>query len=519
MADKRTSGRTGLFWRIPVDGLALAVLALSLFLFFSARWYLRRYGDVGFESVLYAIRFHASVAEKGQIRSFVHRAVLPALAVFLAVLVPLFAAPRGRRLRIGPVRVWPFSPWGRLFVAVLVSAPLVVSAARRFGAADWLRSRAEASTLYEKEYVDPASVRISFPERRRNLVCLYIESCETTFFSTAQGGALPESAMPELFALAQEGVSFSRGEGLGGWDHAEGTGWTSGAMVALTAGVPLTLPVRINSYGDYERFLPGVRALGDLLRDAGYRQALVIGSDKTFGGRDKYYLQHGTDEVLDYGTALRDGVVSPGYKVWLVIDDRHLYPWAEREIRRLADGDRPFAVTILTADTHAPDGYVCPLCPTNYPSQYANVFACASRQAGEFVDWLRRQDFWENTTVLVCGDHLCHAPDLFSGSLGGVPRVRRFVYNCILNSVREASPDRAKNRVFTPMDLYPTLVSALGCTIEGDRLGLGTDLFSDRATLAERMGLRALNAEIRRMSDFYFHRLVLGEASPAGEAR
>ena len=190
MADKRTSGRTGLFWRIPVNGLALAVLALSLFLFFSARWYLRRYGDVGFESVLYAIRFHASVAEKGQIRSFVHRAVLPALAVFLAVLVPLFAAPRGRRLRIGPVRVWPFSPWGRLFVAVLVSAPLVVSAARRFGAADWLRSRAEASTLYEKEYVDPASVRISFPERRRNLVCLYIESCETTFFSTAQGGAL-----------------------------------------------------------------------------------------------------------------------------------------------------------------------------------------------------------------------------------------------------------------------------------------------------------------------------------------
>ena len=60
------------------------------------------------------------------------------------------------------------------------------------------------------------------------------------------------------------------------------------------------------------------------------------------------------------------------------------------------------------------------------------------------------------------------------------------------------------------MDFFPTVLSALGCTIPGDRLGLGTNLFSDRPTLGEEMGIDRLNAAIRKHSDFYFSRLVLG---------
>lgn len=495
----------GLFWKIPLDAVLAALLATALLFWFSARWYVRRYGDVGFESVAYAIRFHAAVAEAGQIRSFLQRAVLPAAAVFVPLFAVLFLPLRRGRRPGAAVRA----------LAVLaLSALLAADGARRFGIFEWLRNRSEPSSLYEEEYVDPASVRISFPEKKRNLVCLYIESCETTFFSREQGGALPECAMPELFRLAQEGANFSAGPGVGGWSRTEGAGWTSAAMVALTAGVPLELPVRANAYESYERFLPGVRALGDVLKDAGYRQALVIGSDKTFGGRDKYYLQHGADEVLDYGEALRRGEIPDGYRVWWGFEDRLLYPWAKKEIRRLADEGRPFAVTVLTADTHAPDGYVCPLCRDDTPYRYANVYACASRQAGAFVEWLRSQDFWENTTVLVCGDHPCMTPHLFSQHLPGCSRVPRYVFDAILNPARPWNPERTKNRVFTPMDLYPTVLSALGCEIEGDRLGLGTDLFSERPTLAERKGRKALDREILRYSDFYFRRLVLGRTDP-----
>ena len=42
----------------------------------------------------------------------------------------------------------------------------------------------------------------------------------------------------------------------------------------------------------------------------------------------------------------------------------------------------------------------------------------------------------------------------------------------------------------------------------GDRLALGTNLFSDLPTLAERVGLDVLNEEISKHSDFYNDTLI-----------
>ena len=53
------------------------------------------------------------------------------------------------------------------------------------------------------------------------------------------------------------------------------------------------------------------------------------------------------------------------------------------------------------------------------------------------------------------------------------------------------------------MDLFPTTLAALGCTIEGDRLGLGVNLFSMEPTLAERWGFEKFDRELSKASDFY----------------
>ena len=37
------------------------------------------------------------------------------------------------------------------------------------------------------------------------------------------------------------------------------------------------------------------------------------------------------------------------------------------------------------------------------------------------------------------------------------------------------------------MDMFPTTLASLGAVIDGDRLGLGTNLFSDKPTLAENL--------------------------------
>ena len=75
------------------------------------------------------------------------------------------------------------------------------------------------------------------------------------------------------------------------------------------------------------------------------------------------------------------------------------------------------------------------------------------------------------------------------------------VYNVILNA--PVSSRNTKNRDYCAMDLFPTTLAALGCTIEGDRLGLGTNLFSDLPTLAEKFGFEQFNDKLSQSSDFY----------------
>jgi phosphoglycerol transferase len=75
------------------------------------------------------------------------------------------------------------------------------------------------------------------------------------------------------------------------------------------------------------------------------------------------------------------------------------------------------------------------------------------------------------------------------------------VYNCFINSAVET--DNLTNREFTHMDIFPTVLAAMGYEIEGDRLGLGTNLFSDKLTLAEEMGFDLLNTEVSKSSDYY----------------
>lgn len=60
------------------------------------------------------------------------------------------------------------------------------------------------------------------------------------------------------------------------------------------------------------------------------------------------------------------------------------------------------------------------------------------------------------------------------------------------------------------MDLYPTTLAALGVQIEGNRLGLGTNLYSGDKTLVEKYGLDYLNVELLKDSKLYRKKLLYG---------
>ena len=58
------------------------------------------------------------------------------------------------------------------------------------------------------------------------------------------------------------------------------------------------------------------------------------------------------------------------------------------------------------------------------------------------------------------------------------------------------------------MDMYPTILAAMGAKIEGDRLGLGTNLFSDKQTLMEELGFKTLDNELQKTSNYYNQKIL-----------
>ena len=81
------------------------------------------------------------------------------------------------------------------------------------------------------------------------------------------------------------------------------------------------------------------------------------------------------------------------------------------------------------------------------------------------------------------------------------PNYNRSVYNVFINSAVDT--DCNKNREFTTFDYYPTTLASLGVKIDGDKLGLGTNLFSCKATLSEEYGNDYIDERLKEKSLFY----------------
>lgn len=155
-------------------------------------------------------------------------------------------------------------------------------------------------------------------------------------------------------------------------------------------------------------------------------------------------------------------------------------------------------MTMLTVDTHHAEGYICDLCEEKYDNKTANVVACTDQQIVDFIQWCKTQDFYKDTVIVIVGDH----PRMDDCLVENIDYYNRTIYNCIINSDTKVRGEM-KNRIFTPMDLFPTVLSAIGFEYEGERLGLGTNMFSGEPTLAEELGYDIFDTELGRHSNYY----------------
>ena len=487
----------------------LCVLLLVAYLcFFAAQWYVDVYGRIGFDSVLYTLFSGTDGVSSDLLSGYLTGGALPALICWAATLLILYFPLKRTvyaKLFSKKRRLFPLTRRAAGIIGLVLSLVLILYSAWNVELTDYIWAQIQGTELYQKEYRDPDETAITFPEEKRNLIYIILESMETSYLSKDQGGALEHNLIPELFELAQNNINFSHNETVGGFQQITGASWTVGSMVAQTGGIPLKVPDGIldqqNGYGRNGVFLPGLTTLQSILHDNGYYQAMMFGSDANYAGRKTYFSTHGVDQIYDLYTARKDGLIPEDYFKWWGYEDRHLFAYAKDKLTEIAAMEQPFAFTLLTADTHHVGGYPCTLCKRQYKENYDNVIACSSAQTAAFISWLEEQPFYEDTTIIIVGDHNSMDAKYFERNVDA--NYQRHIYNCFINAA--VSSGNTANRQFTAMDLFPSTLAALGCSIEGDRLGLGTNLFSDTPTLLESYGYEALAEELSKRT-FYYNR-------------
>lgn len=347
---------------------------------------------------------------------------------------------------------------------------------------------------------------IDIPETKPNLVVFYLESLERSYRDIPAA----QDAFSAFAKLEDRGFS-ARNVG-----QIKGTHFSAAGLVASQCGIPLlprglTDPKKIQTAEDVKtheiaHFLPGVNCLGDVLSAQGYEGAYVNGSNAEIFAIADFLKAHGVATIRGLKNEPKYADI-PGTNTWGV-PDTALFEVAEEELDRLSAGDKPFFLMVFTASTHGPGGYLDPGCsydppikPKNEDSLIPAAIYCTGNLVEKFIEDLDRRGLAENTVVALMSDHLA-MPNTMVKELKGIGDARRN-YFVILNSPR-GSDGTKTDRAATMLDIFPTMIEALGFTLKDGAGNLGRSLLSGSPTLAEKLGLdivdRALfgNPDIRR---------------------
>lgn len=489
------------------------LIFIGILTYTSSLWVMETFNNVTFDQIVYLFSQPMTGADTSQIINYLVHPLLTSLFITSLIYSMLYyLCFYDLNFKLNKIFLFKDSIFVIVFTfSILVFGLGITLSIREIGFADIQAYYFDETKIYDEYYVHPKSVDYIFPEEKRNLIYIFLESMESSYSSQELGGSKKENLIPNLTNLAlDQGIHFSQTEYLGGFLPLPGTNHTASSMVAQTAGVPLRTTggtnLHVNNYGkEGEEFLPGAYSIGEILENEGYKQVLLMGSDATFAGRLKYFSQHGNYEIRDYQWAKEQQLIDTDYHVWWGYEDRKLFDYAKKTLTELSNQDNPFNFTMLTADTHFEDGYVEDSTPNLFNDQYSNVIHESDNQVMQLIAWIQEQPFYQNTTIVITGDHLTMDKDFFK-SLDS--DYQRSVYNVFINTGKIA--EVKKNRHFSAVDMLPTTLAALNVEIPNNRVGLGVNLFSDEQTLIEELGYEEVKMELMKRSNFYERNLMKG---------
>ncbi|XEC94699.1 LTA synthase family protein [Paenibacillus tarimensis] len=341
------------------------------------------------------------------------------------------------------------------------------------------------------EEITPEAIRelkgIAIPEEPelhgaaagKNVIIVQLEAFQSFLLGLELEGREVTPNMNELISESYYFNNFYQQVGQGNTSDAE-----------FVVNTSLYIPVRgaaSQVYGDKE--LP---SLPKLLRENGYHSVTFHTNDVKFWNRDEMYKAIGFDKYYDQPFFGDEDIISFGPS------DEVLYERTAEELQRLSAQEQPFYAHIIAVTAHhpfkLPEHKLTLELPEEYQGTFLGDYLTAQHYAdyafGLFVDDLKARGLWDNSLVLVYGDHL----GLPMYSLGPKDRSlledilgRVYSYSDMLNIPLAVSlPGVTEQRTFTQLggqsDVLPTVANLLGIDAR-DRIMFGQDLLNQQSNL------------------------------------
>jgi len=302
-------------------------------------------------------------------------------------------------------------------------------------------------------------------EKPYNLVYIYMESLEANYFDEE----LFPQLMPKLTALKAKGIDFLDVE------QVKNTGWTIAGMVASQCALPLVTPSNGNSMSGMNSFYSGATCLGDILHDEGYYLSYMQGASLRFAGKGLFYKTHHFDEVLGKKALIPKMKDSRYLNHWGLYDDT-LFEFGFQRFEELASKNKPFALVMLTVDTHHPKGHEAKSCEdlkyADGSNPMLNAVHCTDALVAELIEKIQNSSYGENTVIVLSSDHLAMKNRAIE-SLKKKPRKNTFFI------VMPDEKGLKELQKISMLDVAPTVLSSLG--VEVPKMALGRDILKEQS--------------------------------------
>lgn len=472
--------------------LALTVCLATVIIFLIAYSFTHKmYGDVALSQILFHAKLENfnSFSTPGQIVESVKHVYFLLIFELVLFIAYLYVAPR--------------------YTSKYIFTVLTLSVIGLF----FLNSRLQINSfLFQKQsnfielnYAAPQLEISHLAENKsaKNLILIFMESMEWGYSEKEIYGI---NLLKEITRLSKEGIVFK------GHVRTPGAMFTADGLASQLCGVPLVnigFDIHKNSK-NYDVLLANAPSIFSILKLNGYKTASIFGSDEHFTQLGNFFLYHGFDEVCGLRCYSSRGFSIEKNKGFAYnFSDKFTYERLKEWLNKNANTNN-FAVAMQTIDTHFPTGYVSKEFVKF--NDHRDSIRAASIQLNDFIGWAKRQSWYENTTIVIVGDHpWLDGPNDFTKRFTSKSKNRQAL-NLFLNSVYKDKGLHVEKKAYSSMDIAPTILDAIGVkytsklgtnNLTNDHFGLGVSLFSNKETLLSKYGEREVKKQLNRRDPFY----------------